>query len=73
MRYNPDLYAAIRSQFRKEEAAHRVLPDLDATIAEFRVYLDNFLFVPGNSIASNIGDFVEDQPVLPGLEQYGRI
>ena len=75
MRYNPDLYAAIKNDFKKEDAVHRVLPDLDATIAEFRTYRDNFLFIPGNSIAAKIGDFDEDetQQILPGLEQYGRM
>jgi len=71
MRFNPDLYAAIKVEFKKEDAKHRVLPDLDATLAEFRVYLDNFLFVPSNAITSNIGDFDEDQPALPGLESFG--
>jgi oligoribonuclease len=59
MRFNSDLYVAIKNEFKKEDAKHRVLPDLEATLSEFRVYLDNFLFVPGNAIGT--GDFVEDE------------
>jgi hypothetical protein len=72
MRFNSDLYVAIKNEFKKEDAKHRVLPDLEATLSEFRVYLDNFLFVPGNAIGT--GDFVEDenQPALPGLEDVCR-
>lgn len=72
MRYNPELYRNIKAKYSKEGAAHRVLPDIDATLAEFRDYRDNFLFIPGNALSAAIGDFDEDQPVLPGLEGYGR-
>lgn len=70
MRFNSELYVAIKEEFKKEDAKHRVLPDLEATLSEFRAYLDNFLFVPGNAISQGVGDFTEDenQPPLPGLE-----
>ncbi len=73
MRYNPELYRGIKAQFKKSEAKHRVLDDIDATLAEFRLYRDNFLFIPGGALG--VGDFVEDenQPVLPGLEEFGSL
>jgi oligoribonuclease len=39
-RYNPDLFAKVADT----EATHRVDDCLDASIAEFRFYLENFLF-----------------------------
>lgn len=71
-RFNPELYKAIKEGFKKSDAKHRVQDDIDATLAEFRIYLDNFLFIPRYAISN--GDFAEDetQPVLPGLEEFGR-
>lgn len=64
-RYNKELYESIKKQFSKDDAAHRALLDIFATINELKVYIENFLFVPGNEL-----DTISliNHPVLPGLE-----
>lgn len=42
-RYNPELYTKLEDDVPNHKL-HRVLPDLDDTIAEFKFYRDNFLF-----------------------------
>ncbi len=72
-RLNPELARAIKEKFKKENAAHRVLADIDGSIAELRTYIDEFLFVPGNSLTVGIGDFdQEGQDPLPGMG-YGEL
>ncbi len=65
-RFNPELAAAVASRFKKEDAVHRVLPDIDSSIAELRFYMDEFLFVPGNAIDGTYEQIPGQEP-LPGL------
>lgn len=65
-RFNPELAAAAASRFKKEDAVHRALPDIDSSIAELRFYMDEFLFVPGNAI-DGIYEQIPGQEPLPGL------
>lgn len=43
MRYNPVLYSKLHEDFVPQKK-HRVLPDLEDTIQEFKFYRDSFLF-----------------------------
>jgi len=44
-RHNPELYQNLLPIIgTKADAKHRVLEDIDASITEYRAYLDNFLF-----------------------------
>ena len=42
-RYQPEMYAKMDVEARK---LHRVLPDLEDTIAEYNWYMENFLILP---------------------------
>lgn len=44
-RLNPSVYARL-GEYAPRQEKHRALADLDDSIAEFRFYRDNFLFVP---------------------------
>lgn len=68
-RYHPELYKTISDEFNKDKAKHRVIPDIESSIAELKIYVDNFLFVPGNELEAKIDS---SQLILPGLETLGR-
>lgn len=67
-RFNPDVAEDVTKRFKKEDSKHRVLPDIDNTIAELKFYVDNFLFVPGNALDASLSGCCEDQLVIPGME-----
>lgn len=43
--HNPVLFESIKEGWSKEEAAHRVIDDANASISEYREYLDSFFFL----------------------------
>ena len=44
-RFNPEVYSHLEDDRRKDEAPHRVLGDIEASIRELKFYQDNFMFV----------------------------
>lgn len=73
-RMSPELASKIAAKFRKEDAVHRALPDLDASIAELRTYMDEFLFVPGNLVSRELeGNYeIPGQEPIPGLGELSQ-
>ena len=66
-RYNRDLWEQISARTANITKNHRVLGDIYATMDELKIYIENFLFVPGNALE----DSISGQPVIPGLENVG--
>lgn len=67
-RYNRELYNSIKEQFNKDSTAHRVKEDIDSSIRELKIYVDNFLFVPGNALDQYMELRSDQQLVIPGME-----
>lgn len=66
-RYNRELYNSIKEQFNKDSTAHRVKEDIESSIRELKIYVDNFLFVPGNALDDYM-ELDQQQLVIPGME-----
>lgn len=66
-RYNRELYNSIKEQFNKDLTVHRVKEDIESSIRELKIYVDNFLFVPGNALDDYM-ELNEQQLVIPGME-----